>query len=164
MHITDLIYLEKNQKKNRTHQTRCLWAKGTFFVLDAEVDIIFLLRLLSLVKSKWRMNSDLSERNKEAISSFSVSQDRLSLFLFLSPCLHSLSLNFIASLFLCLSFLCFLSFSFLRVVIFLFFLKRLVSFYTERLQQCFNVLKHYSLSLLNGVVAIPNNVIYRFLT
>ena len=71
MHITDLIYLEKNQKKNRTHQ--CLWAKGTFFVLDAEVDIIFLLRLLSLVKSKWRMNSDLSERNKEAISSFSVS-------------------------------------------------------------------------------------------
>ena len=158
MHITDLIYLEKNQKNNRTHQRRCLQAEGTFFVLDAEVGIIFLLRLLSLVKSKWRMNSDLSERNKEAISSFSVSQDRLSLFLFLSPCLHSLSLNFIASLFLCLSF------SFLHVVIFCFFLKWLVSFYTERLQQCFNVLKHYSLSLLNGVVALPNNVIYCFLT
>ena len=108
---------KKNQKKNRTHQRRCLWAEGTFFVLDVEIDIIFLLRLLSLVKSKWWMNSDLSERNREAISSFSVSQDHLSLFLFLSPYLHSLSLDFIASLFLCLSFL---SFSFLRVVIFCF--------------------------------------------
>ena len=124
MHITDLIYLEKNQKKNRTHQRCCLWAKGTFFVLDAEVSIIFLLRLLSLVKSKWRMNSDLRERNREAISSFSVSQDRLSLFLFLSLCLHSLSLDFIASLFL------YLSFSFLRVVIFCFF--KAVSFFLYR--------------------------------
>ena len=44
--------------------------------------------ILSLVKSKWRMNSDLSERNKEAISFFSVYQDHLSLFLFVSPCLH----------------------------------------------------------------------------
>ena len=42
--------------------------------------------------------SDLSERNREAFSSFSVSQDRLSLFLFLSPYIHRLSLNFIASL------------------------------------------------------------------
>ena len=127
MHITDLIYLEKNQKKNRTHQRCCLWAKGTFFVLDTKVGIIFLLRLLSLVKSKWRMNSNLSERNREVISSFSVSQDRLSLFLFLSPCLHSLSLDFIASLFLYLSFL---SFSFLRVVIFCFF--KAVSFLLYR--------------------------------
>ena len=36
--------------------------------------------------------SDLSERNRKAFSSFTVSQDRLSLFLFLSPCLHRLSL------------------------------------------------------------------------
>ena len=131
MHITYLIYLKKkNQKKNRTHQRRCLWAEGTLFILDAEVGIIFLLRLLSLVKSKWWMNSDLSERNRKVISSFFVSQDRLSLFLFLSPCLHSLSLNFIASLFLCLSFLYFLSFSFLRVVIFFFF--KAVSFLLYR--------------------------------
>ena len=108
MHITYLIYLKKkNQKKNRTHQRRCLWAEGTLFILDAEVGIIFLLRLLSLVKSKCWMNSDLSERNRKAISSFFVSQDRLSLFLFISLCLHSLSLDFIASLFLCLSFLSF---------------------------------------------------------
>ena len=98
---------KKTQKKNRTHQRRCLWAEGTLFILDAEVCIIFLLRLLSLVKSKCWMNSDLSERNRKAISSFFVSQDRLSLFLFISLCLHSLSLDFIASLFLCLSFLSF---------------------------------------------------------
>ena len=36
--------------------------------------------------------SDLSKRNREAFSSFSMSQDCLSLFLFLSPCLHRLSL------------------------------------------------------------------------
>ena len=55
--------------------------------------------------------SNLSERNREAFSSFSVSQDclshfiflspclhRLSLFLFLSPYIHRLSLDFIASL------------------------------------------------------------------
>ena len=36
--------------------------------------------------------SDLSERNREAFSSFSVSQDCLSLFLFLSSCLHRLPL------------------------------------------------------------------------
>ena len=145
MHITDLIYLKKNQKKNRTHQRRCLWAEETFFVLDAEVGIIFLLLLLSLVKSKWRMNSNLSERNREAISSFSVSQDHLSLFLFLSLYLHSLSLDFIASLFLCLSFL---SFSFLRVVIFC-FLNSQFPFIPRGSKQCFNVPKHYSLSLLN---------------
>ena len=59
-----------------------------------------------------------------------------------------------------------LSFSFLRVAIFLsLFFKRLVSFYTKRaLKQCFYIGKHYNLSLLNGVVALPNNVIYRFLT
>ena len=55
--------------------------------------------------------SDLSERNREAFSSFSMSQDCISLFLFLSSCLHRpflflflspyihrLSLDFIASL------------------------------------------------------------------
>ena len=42
--------------------------------------------------------SDLSERNREAFTSFSMSQDRLSLFLFLSPYIHRLSLDFIASL------------------------------------------------------------------
>ena len=36
--------------------------------------------------------SNLSERNREAFSSFSVSQDHLSLFMFLSLCLHRLSL------------------------------------------------------------------------
>ena len=42
--------------------------------------------------------SDLSERNKEAFSSFSMSQDRLSLFLFISSCLHHLPLFLFLSL------------------------------------------------------------------
>ena len=45
------------------------------------------------------------------------------------------------------------------------FFKWLVSFYTKRApKQCFNIVKHYNLLLLNGVVVLPNNVIYRFLT
>ena len=60
-----------------------------------------------------------------------------------------------------------LSFSFLHVAIFSFFLffKQLVSFYTKGApKQCFNAVKHYNLLLLNGIIALPNNVIYRFLT
>ena len=144
MHITDLIYLKKNQKKNRTHQRHYLWVEGTFFVLDAKVGIIFLLLLLSLVKSKWWMNSDLSKRNREVIFSFSVSQYRVSLFLFLSSCLHSLSLDFIASLFLCLFFY---SFSFLRVVIFCFF--KAVSFLLYQ-------------EAPNSVLMYWNIIVYRF--
>ena len=51
-----------------------MWAKGTFTLI--------------LVRETERR----SVRNKEAFSSFSMSQDRLSLFLFLSSCLHRLSL------------------------------------------------------------------------
>ena len=116
--------------------------RGDFFVLDAEVGIIFLLLLLlSLVKSKWRMNSDLRERNREASSSFSESQDRLSLFLFLSPCLHRLSLDFITFLYF---YSCVL-FNFNWLFIYFFFV-----IYNDR--------------ILNGGVALPANIIYHFLT
>ena len=70
-----------------------MWAEGTFTLI--------------LVRETERH----SVRNREAFSSFFVSQDRLSLFLFLSsflhrlplflflsPCIHRLSLDFIASL------------------------------------------------------------------
>ena len=88
-------------------------------------------------------------RSREALSSFSVSQDRLSffcffldvfiasLFLFHSPCIHRLSLDFSTSLYF---YLCVL-FNFNRW----FFV-----IYNER--------------ILNGVVVLTNNVIYRFLT
>ena len=117
-HITNLIYLKKI-RENRTHLRCCLWVKGTFFVLNAEVGIIFLLLLLSLVKSKWWMNSDLSERNRVAFCQkqrgvifflrvpgspllflfLSRCLHCLSLFLFHSPCIHRLSLDFSTSLY-----------------------------------------------------------------
>ena len=83
------------------------------------------------------MNSDLSERNREAFSSFSMSQDRLSLFLFLSLCLHRLSLDFIVSLY--------------------FYLCVLFNF-----NQLFFVI--YNGKILNSGVALPTSIIYRFLT
>ena len=127
------------------------------FVLDVEVSIIFLLLLLSLVKSKWWMNSDLSERNRVAFCQkqrgvifflrvpgspllflfLSRCLHCLSLFLFHSPCIHRLSLDFRTSLYF---YLCVL-FNFNRW----FFV-----IYNER--------------IFNGVVVLTNNVIYRFLT
>ena len=103
------------------------------------------------------MNSDLSERNRVAFCQkqrgvilflrvpgsplfflfLSQCLHCLSLFLFLSSCIHRLSLDFSASLYF---YLCVL-FNFNRW----FFV-----IYNER--------------ILNGVVALPNNVIYRFLT
>ena len=122
--------------------------RGDFFVLDAEVGIIFLLLLLSLVKSKWRMNSDLSERNREAFCQkqrgvlYFLHVFIASLFLFLSPCIHRLSL----SRFHCLS----LSF-YLFVVL-----------YSLILTGYFFVI--YNERILNDVIALPTSIIYRFLT
>ena len=59
-----------------------------------------------------------------------------------------------------------LSFSFFSPCSYLpfFCLKQLISFYTKRgSKRCFNVVKNYNLSLLNGVIALSNNIMYRFL-
>ena len=132
-----------------------MWAEG-FRSRRWSRYLIFLLLLLSLVKSKWWMNSDLSERNRVAFCQkqrgvifflrvpgspllflfLSRCLHCLSLFLFHSPCIHRLSRDFSASLYI---YLCVL-FNFNR---------------------WFFVI--YNEWILNGVVVLPNNVIYTWL-
>ena len=78
---------------------------------------------------------------------------------------HSLPLYFSVSLFSRSPFLLSPCSSLLFFFFFFFFfcLKRLVFFFIPRgLQIVFNVVKNYNLSLLNGILALPNNMMYCF--
>ena len=170
-------------KERIDHRRRCLWAKGTFFVLDAEVGIIFLLLLLSLEKSNGEWNREVFCKKQGGILFLNLNSCvpyciYVSLYLCLSMKLESFKTRFI-SLFLmpkrllfCL-FLCFflrvphplsisspLSFSAsfsvsssplsISISMYILFLPLFFVIYNER--------------ILNDVVALPNNIIYHFLT